>query len=195
VVTIDNYDSFTFNLVQYMLQAGAVVDVYRNDAVEAAAVVADRPSHVLMSPGPGRPEHSGVCQELSRLLFEETIPTLGVCLGHQTLCAMLGAEVVQAERIMHGKLSPVLHDGSGPFVGLPSPFEATRYHSLIVDESTLPEVLVATAHTPEGELMGVRHRNAPVFGVQFHPESVLSEHGHRLIENFLDLEGQGEGAP
>jgi anthranilate synthase/aminodeoxychorismate synthase-like glutamine amidotransferase len=125
--------------------------------------------------------------DLCRRLIDEDIPMFGVCLGHQTLCEVLGASVVRAGRIMHGKLSPILHDGSGPFVGLPSPFDATRYHSLIVDEATLPSELVATAHTPEGELMGVRHVRAPVYGVQFHPESILSQHGHRLIENFLDL--------
>ena len=187
VLVIDNYDSFTFNLVQYLLELGAVVDVYRNDAITAQQVLEDGPSHVLLSPGPGRPADSGVCQELCAVLTqaEHCIPMLGVCLGHQTLCEVHGAQVVAAERIMHGKTSPVVHDGSGILHGVASPFQATRYHSLIVREDTLPEHLVAVGHTPQGELMAVRHQSLPVFGVQFHPESILSEHGHRLLANFL----------
>jgi anthranilate synthase/aminodeoxychorismate synthase-like glutamine amidotransferase len=188
VLVIDNYDSFTFNLVQYLLELGAVVDVYRNDTIEAQQVLDDRPSHVLLSPGPGRPRDSGVCQALCRLLGgphagdASRIPLLGVCLGHQTLCEMHGATVQRADRIMHGKVSNVLHDGEGLFARIPSPFRATRYHSLIVDEGTLPPFLRAVARTAEGELMGVRHVEAPVFGLQFHPESILTEHGHRLLE-------------
>lgn len=190
VTVIDNYDSFTFNLVQYLLELGAVVDVYRNDAVAAAAVVADAPSHVLLSPGPGTPRESGVCQELCRILAAEgapAIPMLGVCLGHQTLCEVLGARVERAGRIMHGKLSPVLHDGTGVFAGLPSPLMATRYHSLVAIEATLPATLVPNARTELSELMGVRHVSRPLHGVQFHPESVLTEHGHAMLANFLAM--------
>jgi anthranilate synthase/aminodeoxychorismate synthase-like glutamine amidotransferase len=189
VLVVDNYDSFTFNLVQYLLELGADVDVYRNDAITVAQVLADAPSHLLLSPGPGSPADSGVCQELCLGVcdVEQTpLPTLGVCLGHQTLCDVLGATVQRAGRIMHGKRSAILHDGGGLYRGLPSPFQATRYHSLIVDEGTLPATLVADARTPEGELMGVRHATRPVFGVQFHPESILTEHGHRMLANFLE---------
>ena len=190
VLVIDNYDSFTFNLVQYLLELGAVVDVYRNDAITAEQVLADGPSHLLLSPGPGRPRDSGVCQALCLAVCDPQrapLPTLGVCLGHQTLCEVHGATVERAARIMHGKRSPILHAGAGVYAGLPSPYEATRYHSLIVDEATLPPELVADAHTPERELMGVHHRDRPVFGVQYHPESILTEFGHRLIRNFLEV--------
>ena len=190
VLVVDNYDSFTFNLVQYLLQLGAVVDVHRNDAITLAQVLADAPSHILLSPGPGTPSDSGVCQDLCRRLAEPDapeIPLLGVCLGHQTLCEVLGGRVERAGRIMHGKLSPVLHDETGVFAGLPSPFMATRYHSLIGVEATLPGCLVTNARTEVGELMGVRHVTRPLHGVQFHPESVLSEHGHALLRRFVEL--------
>jgi anthranilate synthase/aminodeoxychorismate synthase-like glutamine amidotransferase len=191
VLVVDNYDSFTFNLVQYLLELGAIVDVVRNDAASAAELLADAPTHVLLSPGPGRPTDSGVCQDLCRELAQTgAVPLLGVCLGHQTLCEVLGAEVVLADRIMHGKTSPILHDGSGVFAGLPSPFTATRYHSLVVREPTLPSDLLAVARTPEGELMAVRHRVHTLFGVQFHPESILSEHGHDLLRTFLQARGR-----
>jgi anthranilate synthase/aminodeoxychorismate synthase-like glutamine amidotransferase len=190
VLMIDNYDSFTFNLVQYLLQLGAVVDVHRNDAVTLEQVLADAPSHIVLSPGPGTPSDSGVCQDLCRRLAEAdapAIPLLGVCLGHQTLCEVLGARVERAGRIMHGKLSPMLHDSTGVFAGLPSPFMATRYHSLAAVESTLPAALVPNARTDVGELMGVRHATRPLHGVQFHPESVLSEHGHAMLRTFLEM--------
>ncbi len=188
VVMIDNYDSFTFNLVQYLLELGAVVDVIRNDAIEAQAVIELQPTHLVLSPGPGRPTDSGVCQALCRRVCEDAaIPTLGVCLGHQTLCEVWGATVRRADRIMHGKVSPIEHDGSGVMQGLPSPLTVTRYHSLIVEEATLPATLVPVARTAEGELMAVRHRERPVYGVQFHPESILSEHGHRLLASFLGV--------
>ena len=191
VLVIDNYDSFTFNLVQYLLELGAVVDVYRNDALTAEAVMGERPTHVLLSPGPGRPVDSGICRDLCRTLVEgePVVPLLGVCLGHQTLCEVHGASVVRAERIMHGKTSAVMHDGSGVLARIPSPFTATRYHSLIVQEPTLPDTLIPTARTVAGELMAVRHRDRPVFGVQFHPESILTEAGHRLLGNFLSQRG------
>jgi anthranilate synthase/aminodeoxychorismate synthase-like glutamine amidotransferase len=189
VLVIDNYDSFTFNLVQYLLELGAIVDVYRNDVVTAEQVFDNAPTHLLMSPGPGTPSDSGVCQELARrVVAGSVLPTLGVCLGHQTLCEVHGATVQRAERIMHGKRSPVLHDGKGIFAGLPSPYDATRYHSLIVDEATLPGFLLPVAHTPEGELMAVRHASRPVFGVQFHPESILTQYGHDMLRNFLAAE-------
>ncbi len=191
VLVVDNYDSFTFNLVQYLLELGAVVDVYRNDALTVAQIMDDGPSHILLSPGPGRPSDAGVCGDVCRSVCGEgpVIPTLGVCLGHQTLCEVHGADVVRADRIMHGKTSPVHHDASGVLARIPSPFIATRYHSLIVTEDTLPPTLLATARTSEGELMAVRHAQRPVFGVQFHPESILSEAGHQLLGNFLAQAG------
>lgn len=190
VVMIDNYDSFTFNLVQYLLELGAVVDVYRNDAISAEAVVEVDPTHLLLSPGPGRPGDSGVCQELCRRVCHDVdLPTLGVCLGHQTLCEMEGATVEGAPRIMHGKVSPVEHEGRGVFEGLPSPMTVTRYHSLIVAEDTLPSTLRVTARTAEREVMAVQHHSRPVYGVQFHPESILSEHGHRMLASFLGVGG------
>ncbi len=190
VVMIDNYDSFTYNLVQYLFELGAEVTVLRNDDEDADAVLARRPSHIVLSPGPGRPADSGVCQSLCRVLAQTgAVPLFGVCLGHQTLCEVLGATVLGATRIMHGKTSPIVHDGTGVLAGLPSPFLATRYHSLVADERTLPAQLVANARTPEGELMGVRHRDLPLHGVQFHPESILTEHGHALLANFLAMEG------
>lgn len=188
VLVIDNYDSFTYNLVQYLLELGAAVDVVRNDEISADEAIATKPSHILLSPGPGRPQDSGVCQDLCRRLVYESIPLLGVCLGHQTLCEVHGARVERASRIMHGKISPILHSAQGIFQGIPSPFKATRYHSLLVVEETLPGDLLATAHTDKGELMAVQHRHKPLYGVQFHPESILSEFGHALLKNFLELE-------
>ncbi|RMG97157.1 MAG: aminodeoxychorismate/anthranilate synthase component II [Deltaproteobacteria bacterium] len=191
VLVVDNYDSFTFNLVQYLLELGAVVDVVRNDRITAEEIEASGASHVLLSPGPGRPEESRATWDWAqRAVRGSAIPTLGVCLGHQAICGVAGARVGRAERIMHGKTSPVVHDGAGIFAGLPSPFAATRYHSLIVDPDTLPAELRAVATTPEGELMAVAHAHRPVVGVQFHPESILSDHGHRLLENFLDMSGR-----
>jgi anthranilate synthase/aminodeoxychorismate synthase-like glutamine amidotransferase len=191
VLVIDNYDSFTFNLVQYLLELGAVVDVFRNDALTVQDAIERGPTHVLLSPGPGRPTDSGVCMDLCRLLAGDgpTIPLLGVCLGHQTLCEVHGANVVRAERIMHGKTSPVHHDGTGILARVPSPFLATRYHSLLVEEPSLPAFLLPVARAAEGELMAVRHAERPVYGVQFHPESILSEHGHHLLGNFLAQHG------
>jgi anthranilate synthase component 2 len=191
VLVVDNYDSFTYNLVQYLLELGAAVEVHRNDEIDAGGVRGSGATHLVLSPGPGRPADSGVCRELCRLaLVDLDLPLLGVCLGHQTLCEVHGATVERAGRIMHGKVSPIEHDASGVFAGLPSPFEATRYHSLIVDEATLPSFLLPVARTPEGELMGVRHETRPVHGVQFHPESILTRHGHALLRNFLDGSGR-----
>jgi anthranilate synthase/aminodeoxychorismate synthase-like glutamine amidotransferase len=184
ILVIDNYDSFTFNLVQLLQVAGATVDVRRNDAIDLAGVRALDPEGVLLSPGPGRPEHAGVTPVLARAL--DDVPLLGVCLGHQALAAAHGAAVVRAPRLMHGRTSPVHHDGRGLFEGLPSPLTATRYHSLIVDEATVDgDALEITARTAEGEVMGLRHRSRPAWGVQFHPESFLSEEGPALLGNFL----------
>ena len=186
ILVIDNYDSFTYNLVQMIAGEGVEVAVVRNDVEPPAALLARRPAGIVVSPGPGRPEDAGVCLEL--LALRPTVPLLGVCLGHQALGAALGARIDRAPTLMHGKTSRVEHDGSGAFAGLPSPFEATRYHSLVVAEETLPEELVANAWSEdERVLMGMRHRELPWWGVQFHPESILTEVGPRLMRNFLEL--------
>ena len=197
IAVIDNYDSFTYNLVQFLgelvLEPGApagyrnaAIRVWRNDEIDVEELAEQRPSHVVISPGPGTPEQdSGISNDVIRVLGETT-PILGVCLGQQCIGHVFGGRVVRAPRLMHGKVSPILHQGAGIFRELPSPFTATRYHSLIVAEP-LPDVLEATAYTPEGELMGVRHRTLPIFGVQFHPESILTEHGHDLLRNFLQV--------
>ena len=186
ILVIDNYDSFTYNLVQMIAGEGVEVEVVRNDVEAPAKLLARRPAGIVVSPGPGRPEDAGVCLEL--IGTRPAVPLLGVCLGHQALGAALGARIERAPTLMHGKTSRVEHDGSGPFAGLPSPFEATRYHSLVVAEETLPEELVANAWSDdERVLMGMRHRELPWWGVQFHPESILTEVGPRLMRNFLDL--------
>ena len=186
ILVIDNYDSFTYNLVQMIAGEGVEVAVVRNDVEPAAELLARRPAGIVVSPGPGRPEDAGVCLEL--LALRPAVPLLGVCLGHQALGAALGARIDRAPTLMHGKTSRVEHDGSGAFAGLPSPFEATRYHSLVVTEETLPEELVANAWSAdERVLMGMRHRELPWWGVQFHPESILTEVGPRLMRNFLEL--------
>jgi anthranilate synthase/aminodeoxychorismate synthase-like glutamine amidotransferase len=184
VLVVDNYDSFTYNLVQCLRALGAECDVRLNDEVQVAALASALPDGVLISPGPGTPEQAGVSLELIRALAGKR-PILGVCLGHQALAQAFGARVERAERPMHGKTSIVLHDGRGLFAGLPSPLRATRYHSLVVAAESLPAELEATAHTPEGELMGLRHRELPLEGLQFHPESILTEHGPRLVQNWL----------
>jgi anthranilate synthase/aminodeoxychorismate synthase-like glutamine amidotransferase len=184
-LVIDNYDSFTFNLVQYLGELGEVPEVYRNDRITLDEIAAMHPAHILISPGPCTPSEAGISVELIRR-FSGQIPILGVCLGHQAMGVAFGGNVVRAPRLMHGKTSPIHHDGNGIFSGLPSPFTATRYHSLIVEEP-LPPVLVRTAWTEEGELMGMRHREHPTFGVQFHPESILTEHGHKMLANFLEF--------
>jgi len=186
VVVIDNYDSFTYNLVQYLETLGAATDVRLNDRTTPAEVAAAAPDGILLSPGPGTPDDAGVTLEVIRR-FRGEIPILGVCLGHQAIGQAYGAVVVRAGRLMHGKTSLVVHDEQSIYVGIPSPFEATRYHSLIVEPSTLPPELVVTARTPEGELMGVRHVRDRVEGVQFHPESILTRHGATLLRNWLEL--------
>jgi anthranilate synthase/aminodeoxychorismate synthase-like glutamine amidotransferase len=185
ILMVDNYDSFTYNLVQMLTMAGARVEVLRNDAESADAMLARRPEGIVLSPGPGRPEDAGVCLDLIRRHAD--VPILGVCLGHQALGVAFGATVDRAPRLMHGKTSPVRHGDQGVFAGLPNPFEATRYHSLEVKEGTLPRELEPLAWADDGTLMGLRHRSLPYWGVQFHPESVLTGSGPRLLANFLGL--------
>lgn len=183
IAVIDNYDSFTYNLVQYMRQLGADVNVWRNDEVEIATLQHLPLSHILISPGPGTPQNAGISNDVIRT-FHGRIPILGVCLGHQCLAHVFGGHVAQAGRLMHGKVSTVYHDGDELFHGIPSPFRATRYHSLIVYDP-LPAAFVRTAYTVDGEIMAMRHHHHPTFGVQFHPESILTQGGHRLLQNFL----------
>jgi len=189
IVMIDNYDSFTYNLVQYLGEMGEDLRVFRNDEITVEEVAALEPDHVIVSPGPCTPNEAGISVPLIRELAGK-VPILGVCLGHQSIGQAFGGEIVRAERLMHGKTSPVFHQSQGVFEGLPSPFEATRYHSLLIRRETLPDCLEITAETEQGEIMGVRHRELPVEGVQFHPESVLTEHGKELLRNFVH--GRGE---
>ena len=184
ILVIDNYDSFTYNLVQYLSELGAEVVVRRNDAITVDEIRELRPDGVLISPGPGRPEEAGVSLELVAELGSET-PIFGVCLGHQSIAQQFGASVVRADRLMHGRTSEILHQGRGVFENLASPLTATRYHSLIVKRETIPDDIEVTAWTAEGEVMGIRHSELPIEGVQFHPESFLTEHGHQLIQNWL----------
>jgi anthranilate synthase component 2 len=192
ILMIDNYDSFTYNLVQMLAAAGAEVEVVRNDAEDVAGLLARRPAGIVLSPGPGRPEDAGVCVELLRR--GSPVPLLGVCLGHQALGLAYGATVDRAPRLMHGKTSAVRHEGAGIFAGLPDPFEATRYHSLEVKESSLPPELEPLAWADDGTLMGMRHRELPYWGVQFHPESILTASGPQLLGNFLTLCAEPSGA-
>jgi anthranilate synthase component II len=189
---LDNYDSFTFNLVQYLSELGASVDVARNDTVTPDAVAEGGYDGVVISPGPGVPRDAGISEALIRAV-DGRIPLLGVCLGHQALGEVYGARVVRAERLMHGKTSPIVHDGRGLFAGLANPFPATRYHSLILERSTVVPPLEITAWTEEGEVMGIRHREHPTWGVQFHPESILTPSGKSLLGNFLDRCANGAG--
>jgi anthranilate synthase/aminodeoxychorismate synthase-like glutamine amidotransferase len=186
VLVIDNYDSFTYNLVQYLGELGAEVRVMRNDVVTLDEIAETRPDRIVISPGPGRPEHAGITMDVIRR-FGQTTPILGVCLGHQAIGAVFGGEVVRAGVPMHGKTSTIEHDGRGVFAGIAGPFLASRYHSLIVAEQGLPEALEVTARTREdANIMGLRHRTWPVHGVQFHPESILTGEGHRILRNFLE---------
>jgi anthranilate synthase/aminodeoxychorismate synthase-like glutamine amidotransferase len=186
ILVIDNYDSFTYNLVQYFGELGAELVVRRNDQTTLREVEELRPDKICISPGPGTPDDAGISNELIRQFGPHT-PVLGVCLGHQCIGQVFGAEVVRADRLMHGKTSPILHEGDGVFRGLPIPFEATRYHSLIVRRETLPDELEVIAETSEREIMGLRHRRYPIHGVQFHPESIMTGEGKRLLANFLNL--------
>lgn len=184
IVVIDNYDSFTYNLVQYLGELGQEIKVFRNDQVTLDEIRALNPDHIVISPGPGTPDDSGISRDVLRE-FGPTTPVLGVCLGHQCIGEVYGGKVTRAPRLMHGKVSPVYHTGEGLFYGVPSPFQATRYHSLIVEEP-IPDVLKVTAFTSEGEVMALQHKTHPVVGVQFHPESILTEHGKRILQNFLE---------
>jgi len=186
LLIIDNYDSFTYNLVQYFGELGAEPVVKRNDEISIAEIEALKPEAVVISPGPCTPKEAGISNDVISQIGPH-LPVLGVCLGHQCIGHVYGGAVVRAGRLMHGKTSPILHDGTGVFADLPSPFEATRYHSLIIDPPTMPDVLVVNAHTAEGEIMGVRHKEYPIHGVQFHPESILTHHGKDLLKNFLRI--------
>ena len=184
VLVIDNYDSFVYNLVQYLGELGASPLVHRHDAVSIEQIVDARPDAILISPGPGRPEDAGVSNQVIEQLAGR-VPILGVCLGHQCIGQVYGGDVIRAAQVMHGKTSLVHHDGAGVFAGLPNPLEATRYHSLVVDAASVPDVLEVTATTDDGTVMALRHRELPVEGVQFHPESILTASGHQLMANFL----------
>ena len=185
LLLIDNYDSFTYNLVHFLGDLGAEVTVRRNDAITVDAIAADPPAGIVISPGPCDPDRAGICLELVTRLAPR-LPMLGVCLGHQAIGQAFGGRIVRAPTIMHGKLSAIRHTGKGVFGGLPSPFQATRYHSLVIERASLPDALEITAETGDGVIMGVQHRSWPVFGVQFHPESIASEHGHAILANFLE---------
>ncbi len=193
ILLIDNYDSFTFNLVHFLGDVGAECDVRRNDALTTDAALALDPEAIVLSPGPCTPNEAGICLDLIRAAAGR-IPVLGVCLGHQAIGQAFGGEVLRAPTPVHGKVSPIHHQGSDIFAGLRSPFTATRYHSLIVARDTLPDVLVPTAFTEDGLVMGLRHRTLPIFGVQFHPESIASQHGHDILRNFLAVV-RGSNAP
>jgi anthranilate synthase/aminodeoxychorismate synthase-like glutamine amidotransferase len=186
LLVIDNYDSFTYNLVQYFGELGSDVLVKRNDEISIDDIRRLKPERICISPGPGTPTDAGISTEVVRELGRE-VPLLGVCLGHQCIAGAFGGEIVRSPRLMHGKTSPIQHNNSGVFADLPNPFEATRYHSLVADRATLPPILEVTAETREGEIMGLRHREFPVHGVQFHPESILTADGQKLLENFLRL--------
>jgi anthranilate synthase component II len=187
LLLIDNYDSFTYNLVHYLGELGANVVVQRNDALDVQATMALRPSAIVLSPGPCDPAQAGICLPLTLAAAEARIPLLGVCLGHQTIGEAFGGRVVRCHEIVHGKMGTIHHAGKGVFAGLPDPFQATRYHSLIVEAATLPACLEVTATLADDTIMGLRHRDRPIEGVQFHPESIASEHGHQLLRNFLDM--------
>ena len=187
ILVVDNYDSFTWNLVHYLREIGAEVRVERNDAISASQAIDCGASAVLISPGPGKPDQAGISLELVSACAETRTPLLGVCLGHQAIGQHFGGSVVRADEVMHGKTSLIIHDSSGLFEAVPSPFAATRYHSLVVDKDRLPNGLIVNAWADDGTVQGLRHAELPIHGVQFHPESIASEHGHRLLASFLDL--------
>ena len=186
LLLIDNYDSFTYNLVHYLGELGAEVVVKRNDALNVQEAMAMAPAGILLSPGPCDPDQAGICLALTEAAAETRTPLMGVCLGHQTIGQAFGGKVVRCHEIVHGKMGEIRHTGKGIFAGVPSPFKATRYHSLVVDRETLPKCLEVTAELEDGTIMGLQHRELPVHGVQFHPESIASEHGHMMLKNFLD---------
>lgn len=187
LVLIDNYDSFTYNLVQYLGDLGADVAVYRNDALSVDEVLALKPSGIVISPGPGDPDHAGICLRLIKAAADHDIPLLGVCLGHQAIGQVFGGNVIRAPQPMHGKISEITHTGKSVFEGLPSPYPVTRYHSLIVERETLPDALEITAETADGQIMGLMYKTKPIHGVQFHPESIATAHGHNLMRNFVKM--------
>jgi anthranilate synthase/aminodeoxychorismate synthase-like glutamine amidotransferase len=184
ILVIDNYDSFTYNIVQYLGELGAKIEVFRNDEISVAEILEKKPDHILISPGPCSPKEAGISVDVIQQLAGK-IPILGVCLGHQSIGVAFGGEIVRAQHLMHGKTSTISHDGLGVFQGLPNPFKATRYHSLVIKKETLPMELIITAESEDGEIMGVRHQTLRVEGVQFHPESILTESGKALLANFL----------
>ncbi len=186
LLLIDNCDSFTYNLVHYLGELGAEVEVWRNDALDVQAAMALRPEGIVLSPGPGYPESAGICLALIEAAAETSIPLFGVCLGHQAIAEAFGGRIVQHAEIVHGKMGAIEHQGAGVFRGLPSPLSATRYHSLVVERDSLPDTLEVTATLEDGTIMGLRHREHPIEGVQFHPESIRSEHGHKMLKTFLD---------
>ncbi len=187
LLLIDNYDSFTYNLVHYLGELGADVVVKRNDALDVQEAMAMRPEAIMLSPGPCDPSQAGICLALVHAAAETGMPLMGVCLGHQAIGEAFGGKVVRCHEIVHGKMGAMHHTGQGLFASLPSPFEATRYHSLVVERETLPECLEITAELEDGTIMGLQHKTLPIHGVQFHPESIRSEHGHKLLQNFLDM--------
>jgi anthranilate synthase component II len=189
LLVIDNYDSFTYNLVHYIGDVGGVCDVHRNDQITVSEVLARKPAGIVLSPGPCTPNEAGICLELVAAAAREQVPLLGVCLGHQAVGQAFGGNVVRAGMPMHGKLSSIRNIGKGVFEDVPSPFEATRYHSLIVERASLPDALEVVAELDSGMIMGMRHRSLPIHGVQFHPESIASQHGHKILENFLRIAG------
>lgn len=187
LLLIDNYDSFTYNLVHYLGELGTEIEVWRNDAIDVQQAMAMKPAGILLSPGPCTPDDAGICLALTEAAAETGVPLMGVCLGHQTIGQAFGGRVIRAGDIVHGKMGTMHHKDTGLFAGLPSPFEATRYHSLIVERDTLPDCLEITAELEDGTIMGLQHKDLPIHGVQFHPESIASEHGHALLKNFVDV--------
>lgn len=187
LLLIDNYDSFTYNLVHYLGELGAEMEVHRNDAINVQEAMAMKPAGILLSPGPCDPDQAGICLALTEAAAETKTPLMGVCLGHQTIGQAFGGKVVRCHEIVHGKMGMMQHKDTGVFKGLPTPFEATRYHSLVVERESLPDCLEITAELEDGTIMGLQHKELPIHGVQFHPESIASEHGHALLKNFLDV--------
>jgi len=186
ILVIDNYDSFTYNLVQYLGELGSELEVYRNDKITIDGIKKRKPTKILISPGPGEPKDAGISEDVIRSLAG-SVPILGVCLGHQAIGEVFGGKIVRAKTLMHGKTSAIHHDGKGIFSGIKNPFEATRYHSLVIDRSSMPDVLRITAETKDKEIMALQHINLPIYGVQFHPESILTLEGKKILENFIKL--------
>lgn len=190
ITLIDNYDSFTYNLVHFMGELGADIKVYRNDVISVDDVLAEKPAGIVLSPGPCDPDKAGICLDMVKTAAAVKLPLFGVCLGHQSIGQAFGGKIVRANELMHGKTSPIQHTGKGVFKGIEDNFIATRYHSLTVDPATVPECLEVTAQTEDGVIMGLQHKELPLHGVQFHPESIASEHGHQLLRNFLEMTGE-----